>query len=225
MNIINKVVWLTHTSQQGGWNDLDMLEIGNGGMTDSEYQLHMTMWAAMRSPLLIGTNILTLSPQSYSIYTNPAILAISQDPSGGIVQRIWRYFVPSTDQYGLGEIQLWAGQLAYGDYCVIFLNAANEDMYMNATLADIFLGAGYSTTSNTQSNFDVYDLGANRMPNATAQTILNGNSTIGAMNGTSYLYNSTAQSYAKGIAKNDTLLMGKMIEAARGTDDNKEEEG
>jgi alpha-galactosidase len=181
-------------------------------MTDSEYKVHMTMWAALRSPLIMGTDIRTLSPSDYSIYMNPAILAISQEPTGSTAQRIWRYYVPSTDTYGQGEIQLWAGQLSQGDYVVIFLNAANEDMYMNATLSDIFIGAGYAAGSQKNTNWDVYDLWANRMPDAVASQILMKNSTMSVMNSTQgYFYNATAQSYADGIQKNETALMGKHV--------------
>jgi len=61
MNIINKVTWFIHRSQPGGWNDMDMLEVGNGGMTEDEYKVHMTMWAAMKSPLIMGTDIRSLT--------------------------------------------------------------------------------------------------------------------------------------------------------------------
>ena len=28
----------------GGWNDPDMLEVGNGGMTTAEYEAHFSLW-------------------------------------------------------------------------------------------------------------------------------------------------------------------------------------
>ncbi|KAF2765422.1 glycoside hydrolase [Teratosphaeria nubilosa] len=213
MNIINKVVWFIHRSQPGGWNDMDMLEVGNGGQTDEEYKLHMTMWAAMRSPLIMGTDIRTLDANSYSIYTNPAILAISQDSTGSTVQRRWRYYVQPVDMYGNGEIQFWAGSLSQGDYIAIFLNAANQDVMMNATLADVFLDEGYTIAPQAQQNWDMYDLWTNRMPNSTANAILAANSTtaLGVNSTSQYLYNATAQSYADGIANNETVLMGQYV--------------
>lgn len=180
-------------------------------MTDDEYKVHMTMWAALKSPLIMGTDIRVLDTNAYTLYTNPAILALSQDTAGAPANRRWRYYVPSTDIYGGGEIQMWSGSLAQGDYVMILLNAANQDMQMNATLADVFLDEGASVSTEAKSDWDVYDLWANRMPNATANMILSSNSTVGATNVTSYLYNSTAQSYADGIAKNDTLLMGTHV--------------
>ncbi|HEU5470927.1 MAG TPA: NPCBM/NEW2 domain-containing protein [Actinophytocola sp.] len=66
----------------GHWNDPDMMEIGNGGMTDIEYRTHMSMWAMMAAPLLIGTDLRTASPQTLAILGNREIIAVDQDPLG-----------------------------------------------------------------------------------------------------------------------------------------------
>jgi alpha-galactosidase len=66
----------------GHWNDPDMLEIGNGGMTDVEYHTHMSMWAMMAAPLLIGTDLRAASPQTMAILSNKEIIAIDQDRLG-----------------------------------------------------------------------------------------------------------------------------------------------
>lgn len=66
----------------GHWNDPDMLEIGNGGMTDAEYRTHMSMWAMMAAPLLIGTDLRTASPATMAILGNRDIIAIDQDRLG-----------------------------------------------------------------------------------------------------------------------------------------------
>ena len=44
MNILNKAAPILNKGGPGGWNDLDMLEVGNGGMTDDEYKTHLSMW-------------------------------------------------------------------------------------------------------------------------------------------------------------------------------------
>jgi alpha-galactosidase len=46
----------------GHWNDPDMLEIGNGGMTDEEYRTHMSLWAILAAPLLAGNDLRDMSP-------------------------------------------------------------------------------------------------------------------------------------------------------------------
>ena len=214
LNVVNKASTIQSKAQPGGWNDLDMLEVGNGGMTDSEYVAHMSLWAMMKSPLIMGNNLDKISAQSLSILMNPAVIAINQDPAGSSAQRVWRYDA-ATDQYGRGEISLWTGGLDNGDQVVALLNAGNTDMTMNATLQDIFIDGG---TQYYSQAWDVYDLWATRMSNASAQALINGTSlTDSTLNGTQALsnstgfYNATQMSYAKGLAANDTRLFGTMI--------------
>lgn len=210
MNILNKQAAFPSKSQPGSWADLDMLEIGNGGMNDDEYKLHMTMWAATKSPLIVGTDVRVLNPQAYSIYTNPAILAISQDPAGSSAVRQWRYYV-DVDDNGQGEISMYSGTLAQGDYIVILVNAGNSSRTMNATLVDVFGDNGGARSVEAQQTWDMYDLWANRMPNATAAMVLDNNSTMAAMNVTSYYWNATAMSFADGIKANASILMGTKV--------------
>jgi alpha-galactosidase len=66
----------------GHWNDPDMLEIGNGGMTATEYRTHMSMWAMMAAPLIIGTDLRTASAETLAILTNREIIGIDQDRLG-----------------------------------------------------------------------------------------------------------------------------------------------
>lgn len=185
-------------------------------MTDEEYKLHMTMWAAMKSPLIIGTDVTALDAKAYSIYTNPAILALSQDPAGAAIVRKWRYYVSPGDQYGIGEIQMHSGNLDNGDYVVVLLNAATHEMHMNATAADIFWDEGGTMSVEANSHWDVYDLWANRMPDSIANQVLRANSTVGVAGVENYYYNATKMSYAEGIAANHTLLMGTKVSRLMG---------
>jgi len=222
LNIVNKASNFPSKAQPGGWNDLDMLEVGNGGMTDNEYVAHMSLWALMKSPLIMGNSLDKITAQSLSILMNPAVIAINQDPAGSSGQRVWR-FDTDKDKYGRGEISLWTGSLANGDQVVALLNASPSDMMMNATLEDIFIDGGSQYYNQA---WDVYDLWANRMSNATAQALMNGtsirdstlNGTQPLSNSTGY-YNATQTSYAKGLAANDTRLFGSMIDTvqAQGT--------
>ncbi len=66
----------------GHWNDPDMLEVGNGGMTATEYRTHMSMWAMMAAPLIIGTDLRGASAETMDILTNSEIIAVDQDPLG-----------------------------------------------------------------------------------------------------------------------------------------------
>lgn len=62
-----------------GHNDADMLEVGNGDLTPAETRTHFALWAAMKSPLLIGTDISVLSQQNIDLLKNKYLLAFNQD--------------------------------------------------------------------------------------------------------------------------------------------------
>lgn len=178
--------------------------------------------AILKSPMIIGTDVTKMDAGTLSIYSNAAILAISQDPLGIPAFRVWSRPAPA-DEYGQGEISLWSGELSGGDYAVALLNAGNTSTVMNASLADVFIDS--STTGGNASpmsqTWDVYDLWANRMGNAEANAILNGNVTYnrtatGTTEGTtnsSTRYNSTLMSYGDGVKTNSTALLGTKMKS------------
>lgn len=61
----------------GHWNDPDMLEVGNGGMTTDEYRSHFALWAILKAPLIIGCDITNMSEDTKSILLNHEIIAIN----------------------------------------------------------------------------------------------------------------------------------------------------
>ena len=66
----------------GGWNDPDMLEVGNGHMTLTEYKTHFGLWAISKAPLIIGCDITKMTDEIKDILTNPEVIAINQDKLG-----------------------------------------------------------------------------------------------------------------------------------------------
>ncbi|ELR23774.1 Alpha-galactosidase, partial [Acanthamoeba castellanii str. Neff] len=66
----------------GGFNDPDMLEVGNKGLTHTEQKSHFSLWALAKAPLLIGCDIRNLSREVFEILTAPEVIAINQDPLG-----------------------------------------------------------------------------------------------------------------------------------------------
>ncbi len=99
----------------GHWNDPDMLEIGNGTLTMTEEETHLSLWAEMAAPLLIGTNLLTASQTTLTILKQQAVIAVDQDSLG--VQG----HVVSTSDGGL--LQILAKKLSNGDVSVVLFNA------------------------------------------------------------------------------------------------------
>ena len=57
MRILEYAAPLVQKTGAGQWNDLDMLEVGNGGMTFEEYRTHFSMWALIKSPLILGNDL------------------------------------------------------------------------------------------------------------------------------------------------------------------------
>jgi len=51
-------------------DDPDMLEIGNGGMSDIEYRTHMSLWCLLAAPLLAGNDLRDVKPSILEILTN-----------------------------------------------------------------------------------------------------------------------------------------------------------
>ena len=66
----------------GGWNDPDMLEVGNGGMSDVEYRTHFSLWAISKAPLIIGCDLTKMSNETFNILSNKEVIAINQDKLG-----------------------------------------------------------------------------------------------------------------------------------------------
>ncbi|WP_206308486.1 NPCBM/NEW2 domain-containing protein [Streptomyces sp. A1277] len=82
LSIMKQNLPLAAAAGPGHWNDPDMLEVGNGGMTDTEYRTHFSMWSVMAAPLLIGSDLRTATRETFDILSNEEVIAVDQDPLG-----------------------------------------------------------------------------------------------------------------------------------------------
>ncbi|MEU6772505.1 NPCBM/NEW2 domain-containing protein [Streptomyces sp. NPDC046759] len=82
LSILKQNLPLAPYAGPGHWNDPDMLEVGNGGMTDTEYRSHFSLWSVMAAPLLIGTDLRKASPATVDVLDNREVIAVDQDPLG-----------------------------------------------------------------------------------------------------------------------------------------------
>ncbi|WP_263419152.1 glycoside hydrolase family 27 protein [Terriglobus albidus] len=96
----------------GHWNDPDMLEVGNGGMTTDEYRTHMSLWAILAAPLLAGNDLSSMTPETLALLTNKEVIAVDQDAAGKQGDRV------STE----GPIEVWSRHLADGSQAVGIFN-------------------------------------------------------------------------------------------------------
>jgi len=96
----------------GHWNDPDMLEVGNGGLTTTEYRSHFSLWALMAAPLIAGNDIANMDEATRAILLNKAVIAVNQDPLGVQGRRV-------RDD---GDLEVWSKPLADGGRAVILFN-------------------------------------------------------------------------------------------------------
>ncbi len=111
----------------GHWNDPDMLEIGNGGMTDTEYRTHMSLWSLLAAPLLAGNDLRNVSPATLAILTNKEVIAVDQDRLGKQATRA------SKD----GDLEVWSRPLADGSHAVGLFNRGPQTAKVTARWADL----------------------------------------------------------------------------------------
>ncbi len=130
----------------GHWNDPDMLEVGNGGMTDGEYRAHFGMWAIAAAPLIAGNDLRSMSQATINILTAPEVIAIDQDALG--VQGI-----KVTDN-GSG-LQVWSKTLTgTNTKAVALLNRSASAANMTVNWSDIGL-SGSATVRDLWARADL----------------------------------------------------------------------
>jgi alpha-galactosidase len=173
------------------------------------------MWAILNSPLLIGADLRTLSPSALTILNNPAVIAINQDPLAKSAIRISRNTKVAKDEYEMGETQIWSGKLWGGDQVVAFLNAADEDVEMKATLKEIFIREA-GKAPQVEETWDIYDLWAGRMKEEVAKKVLDseGGAQAKILKDVGW-YNATEVSYEAGIKSGDPRILGTKISSVK----------
>jgi alpha-galactosidase len=115
----------------GHWNDPDMLEVGNGGMKDNEYRMHMTMWCLLAAPLLLGNDLAHMNPATLAILANPEVIAVDQDSLGTQARRVLQ----------IGPVEVWVKPLHDGSRAVGLFNREQGTIPIKISLKDLGLGS------------------------------------------------------------------------------------
>ena len=118
----------------GHWNDPDMLEVGNGGMSADEYRTHFSLWAMMAAPLIAGNDVAHMGAETRSILLNREVIAIDQDALGHAGHRVRK----------TGDIEVWSRELSGGNRAVLLLNRGKTPADISVKWTD----AGYPDTLN-----------------------------------------------------------------------------
>jgi alpha-galactosidase len=111
----------------GHWNDPDMLEIGNGNMSDDEYKTHMSLWCILASPLLAGNDIRDMKPNIAEILMNKEVIAVDQDKLGKQGVRVAKD----------GDLEVWSKPLADGSHAVGLFNRGADTAKVTAKWSDL----------------------------------------------------------------------------------------
>ncbi|SED33445.1 alpha-galactosidase [Amycolatopsis tolypomycina] len=120
----------------GHWNDPDMLEVGNGGMTTTEYRTHFSLWAMMAAPLLIGSDLRKVSADDFATLKNTDVIALDQDPLG-------RQATVLSANAGL---VVYSKVLANGDRAVALSNETAATATISTTASATGIGGAASYT-------------------------------------------------------------------------------
>ncbi len=117
LDIVDLQVGLESYAGPGHWNDPDMLEVGNGGMSATEYRSHFSLWAILAAPLMAGNDLRNMTSEIRDILTNKEVVAVNQDPLGREGRRVWKD----------GDLEVWSKQMLDGSRAVVLLNRGGSE--------------------------------------------------------------------------------------------------
>ncbi len=133
-HILDLQVGLDRFARPGHWNDPDMLEVGNGGMTAGEYRAHFSMWAMLAAPLIAGNDLRSMTPEIRDILTNREIIAVDQDRLGKEGTRV-------RDD---GDQEVWVKPMADGSRAVALLNRGAQDATIAVSWKELGMPADHA---------------------------------------------------------------------------------
>ncbi len=121
LKILDKQVGLEKYAGPDAWNDPDMLEVGNGDLTDDENKAHFSLWCILAAPLIAGNDLRNMPKDVIEVLTNKEAIAIDQDPLG---KQGYKY----KDKK---DFEVWIKPLENDEWAVCLLNRSEEKMDIN----------------------------------------------------------------------------------------------
>ncbi|MFI5913053.1 glycoside hydrolase family 27 protein [Dactylosporangium sp. NPDC051541] len=123
LSVFHATVTLAGYAGPGGWNDPDMLEVGNG-MTAAEDRAELSLWAMMAAPLIAGNDLTTAGDAVLADLGNRDVIAVDQDPLGR----------PATLVSAHDGLDVLTRPLANGDVAVLLFNETARAATITATV-------------------------------------------------------------------------------------------
>ncbi|WP_262732138.1 glycoside hydrolase family 27 protein [Gaetbulibacter sp. NE] len=118
--IINMRKNIRKAAGPGHWNDLDMMEVGNG-MTDAEDRTHFAMWSMLASPLIMGNDLRTASKETIKTLTNKEVIAVNQDKLG----------IQGFRFSNENNIEIWIKPLDNDAWALTFVNMSDKPIQLD----------------------------------------------------------------------------------------------
>jgi alpha-galactosidase len=131
LEILDRQIGLEPYAGPGHWNDPDMLEVGNGGMTADEYRAHFSLWAILAAPLIAGNDLAHMDETTRAILANKQVIAVDQDSLGQQGTRVAKD----------GDGEVWARPLANGGRAALLLNRGTAPRTITVTWPELNLPA------------------------------------------------------------------------------------
>jgi alpha-galactosidase len=100
------------------WNDPDMLEVGNPGLSPAESRAHFSLWCILAAPLMAGNDIRKMSDEVRDILTDKEVIAIDQDPLG---KQGYQFMTHPGKE-------IWVKELSDGNWAVCFFNSGDNPL-------------------------------------------------------------------------------------------------
>jgi alpha-galactosidase len=136
MRLLDLQVGLEQYSGPNKWNDPDMLEVGNSGLTKAESRAHMSLWSILNAPLIAGNDLRSMPATTRALLVDPDVLAVNQDWAG-------RQGAKLRDD---GELEVWSKKLSDGSAAVVLLNRSPNVATISTTAAALGLGTAKAYT-------------------------------------------------------------------------------
>jgi alpha-galactosidase len=148
--ILDSQVGLEKYAGPDHWNDPDMLEVGNPGLSPAESRAHFSLWCILAAPLMAGNDVRKMSNEVRDILTNKEVIAIDQDPLG----KQGYQFITQPGK------EIWVKELSNGEWAVCFFNSGDRPMQMKVNWSNLwFLKGTYKIRDLWQKKDKKKDIG------------------------------------------------------------------
>lgn len=149
VSILTNLDSLVGKGKYGGpnrWNNPDMLEVGNGNLTDVENKAHFSLWCITSSPLLAGNDLRNMPDAVRTILTNKAAIAINQEYAGNAGDQLFK----------TNSTEVWYKPLPNDEHALVLFNRGDVDdkvitvpftTFNISEEADCYVGDVWDTTS------------------------------------------------------------------------------